>query len=74
MTIMRGGRDVTQEIIQRAAALRAGPHGRKQRERLFGVLTKALLSIEEIPVPWLDDCIGTAHSALSELRDTIPRD
>jgi len=74
MTIMRGGHDVTQEILDHAEALRAGPHGRRQRDMLFGILTKALLSFEDIPVPWLDDCIEATRSALRELRAAIPRD
>jgi len=74
MTIMRGGKDVTDEILNHAERLRAGPHGRKQRDALFGILTKAILEIEEIPVPWLDDCIENTRSAVAELRDRIPHE
>ena len=59
MTIMRGGKDVTDD---------------KQRDALFGILTKAILEIEEIPVPWLDDCIENTRSAVAELRDRIPHE
>ena len=52
MTIMRGGRDVTQEIVDSAEKLRTGPYGRQQRDVLFGILSRALISIEEeIPAP-----------------------
>ena len=74
MTIMRDGKDVTQEILARAESLRSSPHGRRQRDALFGVLTKAILAIEEIPPPWLDDCIENARAAVVELRNRIPHE
>lgn len=74
MTIMRGGKDVTDEILNQAERLRAGPHGRKQRDALTAILAKAILEIEKISAPWLDDCIENTRSAVAALRDRIPHE
>lgn len=73
MPIMRGNVDVTEEVEAHVEALRRGPRGQRQRDALYGILTKAIISINEISVPWMDDCIYETKASLEELRDAISR-
>ncbi len=63
------------EVFLRASRLRGGPPGRRQRDMLFGILTKAIVAVEhEMSVPWLDDCIATTLAELKDLRNRIPNE
>lgn len=71
MTIMRGDEDVTEEIMNLAETLRKGEHGRKQRASVYLALTRVLVLIEQIPPPWLDDCVDKVRTEVIRLRGEI---
>ena|ERR1700722_16916729 len=74
MAIMQNGKDVTKEVLERVALL---AEAERRRTGKFGTavtyLRSARFSLNELPRPWMNDCIHDSIVAIDQIIENLQK-